>query len=93
MWYVNSEGDAFNLVDAQSIVNTKHTLGSENKIFAMYFVGEDSLEIESIDDSDVSKKFIGWLAYKTATDESCCCYEDFKELKEKLDSVKAIEVK
>jgi len=86
MWYVNSEGDAFNLVDAQSIVKSD----TDSRIFAMYFVGEDSLEIESIDNRKIAKQFISWLVYRIATDESFFCYEDFKELEGRLDAAKAL---
>jgi hypothetical protein len=75
MWYVNSEGDAFNLIDAQSIVKSD----TDSRIFAVYPIDENSLEIESIDDSYIAKIFILWLVRKIARDETLCTYADFEE--------------
>jgi len=76
MWYINSEGDAFNLVDAQSIVKSD----TDSRIFAMYFVGEDSLEIESIDNRKIAKQFISWLVGSMAADMAFCCYTEFEDI-------------
>ena len=84
MWYINSEGDAFNLVDVKSIIEDR------SRILAEYILDEAKVYIESIDNRKIAKQFISWLVYRIATDESFFCYEDFKELEGRLDAAKAL---
>jgi len=84
VWYINSEGDAFNLVDVKSIIEDR------SRILAEYVLDEAKVCIESIDNRKIAKQFISWLVYRIATDESFFCYEDFKELEGRLDAAKAL---
>ena len=93
MYYINREGTAFSFTEG--LTRTIYMHDSNNKessdIF-IYILDEQArkFHIESIENIDVAKMFISWLAYRIATDESFFCYEDFKELEGRLDAAKAL---